>query len=105
VIFPLLRVHTIFLLVFIHGLDAGVRAARFSRFGSARLSSEFTDLFLVSFPDSGQLLDLVPIFGFAVQSLSLRAQVRTARGSRNHRPDLCLASIFRCRLRACDSPS
>jgi hypothetical protein len=52
VIFPLLRVYAVFLLVYVHGLDAGVRAAPFSRFGSARLRSEFTDLFPVSFPDS-----------------------------------------------------
>jgi hypothetical protein len=83
-------VHATLLLVFIHCLDAGVRAARFSHFGSARLSSKFTNLFSVSFPDSGQLLDLVPDFGFAVQSLGLHTQVRATHGSRNHQPDLCL---------------
>jgi hypothetical protein len=105
VIFPLLHVHAILLLVFIHGLEVGVRVARFLGFGSACLSSEFTDLFLVSFPDSGQLLGLVPDFGFAVQSLGLSAQVCTTCGTRNHRPNLCLTSIFRCRLHACDFPS
>jgi hypothetical protein len=67
VIFPLLRVHAVFLLVFVHGLDAGVRAAPFSRFGSARLRSEFTDLFPVSFPDSG--LRGLFLFGLRVRGL------------------------------------
>jgi hypothetical protein len=84
VCFPVLRVHAVLLLVFIHGLDARVRVARFSHFGSVHLSSEFTNLFLVSFLDSGQLLGLVPVFGLAIQSLCLRAQVRAAHGSRNH---------------------
>jgi hypothetical protein len=84
VIFPLLGVLAILPPVFVHGLDAGVRAGHFSHFGSACLRFEFTDLFSVLFPDSGLLLGLIPIFGFAIQSLGIHAQVHATRGSRNH---------------------